>query len=383
MKIGILEIVPWGHITLIDSLSSIYCSNDKNQVFIFVLPELAEHINYLSDRYSNLTIVLKQKDQSLEEFLVKTNDYNVERLYVCTLDKYFLTFYKSRINTKIHLVIHNVDLWFTKSVFNLAGIRKVLNKHFIYWFKVYYIYPFIKRLIIAKVIKGDGKIVVLSDNIKLYLSSFIDPELIETIPFSIRKFENLTDPYIRQRLRICIPGMVSKSRRNYDAFFDLIEQDIDFYKNNIEIDLLGKVAEYEDGRKIIDRALILRSKGINIDFYSSSLIPMDEYDELLNKSDVILGIINVGTGDSMIYGKTKETGTVFAMIRTSKPGILPVNYKVIDEFKDAVMYYSTYTELDNILKNLISDRSVLKKLVERANNAALNFEPSTVLNKLL
>ncbi len=386
MKIGILEIMPVGHYTLVDSVARIFASDEQNKVYIFTQTEGAEVLAPIVKELRNVEIFSLKENQSIKDFFCEISAHNLDRLYIITLEKYFPDIYSFNFNCPIHLFIHNIDSWFQANLnYSFYNFFKhfSLSPKIIYYFKTSFIYPIQRKKIISKVYESGGKFVVLNSIIKKELSKFVKNDLIDVIPFSVYN-RNLEDNSTNNKIpRVCIPGLLSFTRRDYISLFNILENDLEFFKERIEIDLLGGISYTEQGEKIIEKAEKLISKGMKIIYYNKKFVPLSEFDHQLTKADIILGNMHVIQNKFSKYGKTKESGIIFTMIRCGKPGILPADYALINELKTSTIVFKDYDDLDKILRDLIQNPRRIGELKKEALNNSNKFVPDVLLNNLV
>src|ERR1035437_6196289 len=242
MNIGIIEVMPFGHITLVESVAKIYCSDPNNSVKIFINSDAESKIVELVKSSANIETVLRKEEEDLHKYFSRINKFELDILYITTMEKYYNEFCEFIFSAPIDLFIHNIDEWF-----DFSFIKRVysffygftLSKKLVYDFKVNFIYPLQREKIIDKVKRNGGKFVVLSSILKKELSVYIKNDLIEVVPFSFYD-KNLTDKsLLNARLRICIPGTLSNDRRDYLGVLDLIDNNSELFRTRIELDLLG------------------------------------------------------------------------------------------------------------------------------------------------
>jgi hypothetical protein len=82
------------------------------------------------------------------------------------------------------------------------------------------------------------------------------------------------------------------------------------------------------------------------------------------------------------YGKTKESGIVYTMIRCAKPGILPSQYPILTEIKSSTLTFNSYNDLKAILYNISNKRERLDELLIEAKKNSLYFAPSCLLKTI-
>lgn len=386
MKIGILEIMPQGHYTLVDSVARIFGSSTNNEIFIFVNSDDENQINHLLKLNMYLQIISKNKNESLPEFFSKIIKAKLDVLYIITLEKYFNEVLKINFNCQVNLFIHNIDEWFQNYFLDSISFlvqNFSFEKKFFYHLKTKLLYPHLKRQLIKKLQKINHSFVVLNKNLKIELSKFVNENYIEVIPFSVYD-SNLKDNSIQNKLiRVCIPGMISQFRRDYFSLLKLLESDIEFYRKNFEFDLLGGISVHDLGNEIIEASDKLIKLGMNIIYYNNQLVPVNEFDIQLSKADIILGNMNVVLSKQSSYGKTKDSGIIFTMIRAAKPGILPKEYLLIDELKSSTLIFDNYKHLDEILRELYFNKNKLLNLKQEAKKNSHQFEPKNIYESIM
>jgi hypothetical protein len=384
MNIGIIEVMPSGHFTLVECVANVYCSDPNNSVKIFINNNTESKILELVNSTSNIELVLRQEEEPLHKYFSRINKLKLDILYITTMEKYYNEFYEFIFNAQINLFIHNIDEWF-----NLSFIKRIfsffygfsLSKKLIYDFKVNFIYPIQREKIVDKIKRNGGKFVVLSSLMKKELSIYIKNDLIEIVPFSFYD-KKLTDKsQFNTRLRICIPGTLSINRRDYLGILNLFDINSELFVTKIELDLLGYPLQKEDF-KIIQEAKLLVIKGIKVHLYEHSFIPTYIFNENLSKADIILGNLKIQQGKFSFYGKTKETGVTFALIRAAKPGIMVEGYEIMDELKSSVLIYKDLNQLKEILIRLADDKNYLAILKKEAQRNSISFEPALIYKNL-
>lgn len=385
MIIGILEIMPSGHLTLVESIAEIFSSDENNQVYIFINAAGLKAAAPVFKDKANVHLIARKEDESLQSLFQRVNAINPDRIYITTLEKWFKEFYLFNFKGQINLIIHNVDVWSRFDlVYNFKNfLYGVLKSNIVYNFKKYLIYPYWRKRLLEKVLSSGGKLVVLSKVIKEELSHFVREDKLEVIPFSVFNEKTVDNSGNNSLLRICIPGMVSAVRRDYYSVFDALESEPDFFRDKVELVLLGKVLANEDGEQVIKRADELISRGLRVTYFNQGFIPFDEFEDQFSRSDIVLGNMNVYLEKfNSVYGKTKETGFTFTMIRFAKPGICISGYNLMDELKSSVLFYANSGELKSIIKDLILKEGMLTELKSEARKNSLLFTPEAIYKQL-
>ncbi|MEI7810821.1 MAG: hypothetical protein WCJ01_00185 [Ignavibacteria bacterium] len=384
MKVGIIEVMPLGHFTLVESVMEVFASDCKNEIFIFTHRYGSGIITPVVKDKKNVHVVTKDEVESLSHFFKRIGSFQIDKLYIITLEKYFKEFYSAKFNSQVVLLIHNIDEWSNFSFgYNInCFLFSFSNLSLIYNLKKYLIYPYWRKKILNKQLQSNGKFVVLSENLRPKLSYIVPAGKTEVIPFSVYN-KNLADKSgANTILKVSIPGKLSTMRRDYTTVFTALESDIDFFKDKIELLLLGSIAEYEGGLSIKAEADRLISKGIKIKYFSEKFIPFEEYDEHFASTDIVLGNMKVVIDKLSIYGKTKETGFTFTLIHYAKPGLVVSGYDIFEELKSSTVAYTGARELRNILNEIITNKEKLRHLKEEAKKNSLLFSPGNIYKKL-
>ena len=394
MKIAILEIAPHGHYPYVESITQVFTAVPENEVVIFTNEKGQQHLQHLAAKDSSdnhqVSLIIKQNTEGYGEFFQRIQ--NFDKIIVVTLEAYarepykmMQAFNKTEFNCPIFYVVHNLDLWFQQSLidkirnifFNLTSL-----KIFIYWFKVYFYYTLINNSIISKVIKSKGRFVTMTQAMGNELAKYVGSERVAIIPFSVFDEKKIHKTPTNTRLRVCIPGFLSEARRDYGAIFKLLDGESEqFLKTYIEWDFLGGINKTENGQAIKQKAEKYILKGHKIHVYES-FISMEEFDDNLSKADIILGNMHLQQGANSVYGKTKETGIIFTMIKAAKPGILPTEYPCDAHLTSSVLTFKNYDDVLEILKLLFINRNELAILQVKALENALKFTPLSIYSKL-
>jgi hypothetical protein len=393
MHVGVVELMETGHIALVETVSRVFCSEPGNKVTVYTTAKHARNLDFLLKLLPNLEITVKPGEVDEKGFLQRIAVTPHDRIYVITMTRLFPEFARWPVTMPLFLVIHNLDEWYGLSFsgriikFINAGMQSCDLNSVVYHFKMYLLYYSFKKRILKKVNQTHGKVVVLSEAVRSQFEKFRIREPAEVIPFSvfdpslIRPATEPTSP-----LRICVPGILSQYRRNYIGLLELMEKSLTSLKGKFIIDLLGGVQPdnpLNQCETILEKIEILKNKGFSVIVHNVRFIPPEEYDRNLSSCDIILGNMNVVLNNFSQYGKTKETGLPFAMIKAGKPGILPKNYPAPEEIGSGILTYNSYEDLGRLLQDLINDRSYLVKLQEKALENSSRFSPDVIYKKLM
>ena len=386
MRIAILEITTYGHYTLVESIAKIYAAIPTNEVVIFTTEKGKIALQGIDNEQIKMIVV----NDSMGDFLKSIKGF--DKIFIPTLESYsripyqiIQIFLKTNFNCPIYYFIHNVDFWFQQSlsdkILNIVYRLSDLND-FIYRLKVYFKYASINHKIVNKVIQSGGKLVALTDSVGNELAKYIGIQNVAIIPFSIFDGQISDNSSDNTRLRVCIPGLLNTTRRDYDSIFKLMQENENSFKSTIIWDFLGGNPQNLESQQLIEKIEAYQKMGHDIRFYTEHFLSMQDYDANLSLADVILGNMHLQQGANSVYGKSKETGIIFTMIKAAKVGILPAEYTVDDALNTSILTFNRYEDVASILKKLLANPAELKQLKIVARENSEKFTPLSIYNSL-
>ena len=196
-------------------------------------------------------------------------------------------------------------------------------------------------------------------------------------PFCIH--QNLEDlSKNNKKLRICVPGSVDESRRDYHLLIEVLKNNQSFFNERVSVDFLGYISK--DNQEILKHILALEANGLTV-FYNQGFINHTQFDERLQACDIILGNLKVNINSQSKYGETKETGVIFNMIKAAKPGVFPSSYQPLKELENACLFYND--NLFETLQILVLNPSIINNLKNNIKEAVKEFEPLNLYQKLI
>ena len=388
MNIALLELAPHGHYVYVESIARIFAADPANTLTIYTNERGGKFLQYLENQ--QIRLVIKPDTEGSVSFLQKIK--NVDKLVVVTLEPYARELYEiaqafvqTDFNCPIYYVLHNIDFWFQQSFWD--KIRNIFYnfrgfKLFAYHLKVYFKYSYINPQLMGKVKRSNGRFVTMSSVLGQELAQYVGEENVVILPFSVYDEKLFDRSGFNRRLRVCVAGQVSAVRRDYDAILKKLEEDErGFLRDCFDWDFLGKVALHEGGQKIVDRVEQLIKKGYSIRIYKEFL-SMEDYDDQLSRADVVFGNLILQQGATARYGKSKETGVVFTMIKAAKVGLLPEGYPIEPALKTSVITFHDYIMAFIILLKLHEHRDALEEWKEMALENSKKFTPLSIYQQL-
>lgn len=379
MKIAIVEIMPKGHFTLVESLAKIYLSDPDNQVTVYGKKE--GEANLTAIRSSSFHYESTNFSENQIQTLKRIYNEPFDKVYIITLYTYLNIFAKFSYTIPTNLFIHNIENWFQKRsilvsflrFFSDVWVRKINIK---YALKVNFIYPRYFEQIRSKVLLSKGKFCVLNQVMMKNLAKYTAKENIEVIPFSTYNGEQSSNT--SSKLRICLPGYVSKVRRDYLSVFEVMKKNAPFFKENFTLILLGGISVNEQGQEIYDAAQDLIKEGFDIITYNQDYINVSDFDKTLKQVDFILVNLHISLDKYNTYGVTKESGAQFSMIKYAVPGIIPDSYNSMEELKSSMLRFESYDAIYGLLKKCVDNKDYFAELKANALQNSLNFSPENI-----
>jgi len=389
VKIGIIEICEKGHYMVVNAVVKTYASDPNNKVYIFTTAEAADLIKAQDNTSAQIEYILMGEQESASDFLARTHAYQLDRIHLTTVTKYFKSFYhfKPANSCKIFFHFHNIELWFESSisiqakrlwkVFSNYNKEVKIIRQLKYSLKDIW-WDFYRKKFIKKVASDGTKLIILSEAQRFHLNKYLNASeaiIFPTLIFEPDQHQDLS--VSNTKIRICIPGSVSQGRREYMKLLDILEAHTEYYSANFTIDLLGFIPQGEQA--LFARIKALKAAGLDILYYDY-FIDVKQFDIELYKSDIILSNILIDDGKGM---QTKETAAVYHMIRGAKPGIFPAGFTLDEDFKDTVVYFETYPLLHNVFVELQENRSRMQTLKAAAMQVSLRYAPESLLKRLV
>ena len=388
MKIGFCEVISYGHFTLVECLVKVYSTDEKNELFIITNQSGLSYCKELITNYEKITIVVKDDIEPFPSFYNRINNLKLDYAYFVTFEqpKYFIDFYNTHFTFPIRLFIHNIDFWFEasffervkkfiKSCFDVKNIKVAgsnFRDHFIY-------FPY-NKLIIKKILNEGGRLVVLNEHLAEKIYKFLPNYQCLIFPFSYYDSTIINSLHLNNKLRICIPGLITQKRRDYLGLLNKIEERILELKDRVIFDFLGGIQKERNKKinKILSKIEHLKSGGMEILIHDEKYILNSLFDKELAKCDFILSNLNTKLG----YGKTKESGIPFAMIKSGKPGIYPAHHYLMPQLKSSTILYTDYDNMINQIIEVSKNRKLIDSYHTKAISNSKYFLPENIYARI-
>ncbi len=367
-EIGILEIRR--HIPVLYTFCKI-CNTSKTKVTVFTTKELYHRLKtYLKD-LDQYTFVIKEEKESIRSFLKRVERYcneKIDVLFVNTIHETLLDllcYLRFNPKSKKILVVHHVNAWLRpKIVCNLLHPIRTADTNAATLLIKQFIFPKFDAInVIYHPLKD-----FIKEN-KLYEKNVF------TLPTSI--FEDAYNSGSKNvdKIKVVIPGLVQKHRKDYSLVFSAFEKLFSKHKESISLAIPGlPVGKF--GEEVYEKFQEMKNKGYDLEIFKS-FVPDDIFNELLIDCDIILAPIRIKTradGDiEEIYGKTVGSGVIYNAIQYAKPIIVPEDFVMLPELKTSTLTYSCEKDLEENISNLVDNPDKMKQLKKEAYRNAQKF----------
>lgn len=360
MKISILDISNshFGYLKTVykifgEFIEEIYLSEFLSNELYKELKIKSNKVKKVNDKYISFFKIIG---------LIKVINRNkIDILFINTMQSNYIFFFFLFMfcNKKILLSIHNINCYYEKP----KGIKGKIR-------------CFIRRYALKK-----SKFVnVYGENLKNYLKGKGYHKIATSIPYSAYEDKKQKLEISNSDLVFSIPGGFSTRRRDYLTVYNVFKN-LEEKELKIKLYLLGKLGD-ENSKELFDKFKKLK----NVKYFEK-YVGEKEFDEIMQKSDLIIGPLNkeieFEKGIKEEYGVSKESGFTFAQITYSKPGLLPSYIEKFSELKNSCLLYKNENELYNIIVKLYENREELKKLKGNAEKNAKQFTYLNIKRKFL
>ncbi|MGB5715375.1 MAG: hypothetical protein WBM44_31240 [Waterburya sp.] len=392
MLIGIFEVSEPNHYSAVNGLVKTYASNPNNEIIVYILPSIQKALEE-NGLPKNASLVVLEEDRLLKKLLNDAESIAFDRIHICTIFDNYLEFAQFQPQTKdIFFHVHQIDEWYNDN-FNRAIktlIRSLQNKdQNRQYLRIiartvvdYLIYRPMRKKMLAQFDKNYNlKLIVHSEGQKEALEEYSCKLPIIVFPFAI--YEGMEDSsQSNQVLRICIPGVITQSKRDYLGLFQAFLQNAEALRDRICLHLLGYVTEREKEKMGVVISDFIINSGYKVQ-YHDSFVYGEEFDRAIANCDLLLNNQFISKNNTEVYGKTKESGMIFNMLRAAKPGLLPREYNVSPEFHKCTLFFDDYPHLVEIIQQIVDDPQRLKQLKTAAKELAASYSPESLYSKLV
>ena len=391
MIIGIFEVSEPNHYSAVNGLVKTYASDPNNKIVVYTLPAIQKALQE-NGLPPNSELVVLEKKKFLKKLLNKAEKIVFDRIHICTIFDNYVEFAQFKPQTKdIYFHVHQVEEWynddFNRAINTLIPSLKNKDQNRQYSRIIaraardYLFYRFFrKKMLMGYDRNYNLQLIVHSEGQKEALEEYNCKLPITIFPFAI--YEGMADlSHDNQVLRICIPGVITQAKRDYLTLFEVLEQNAPALAERIDLYLLGYVSDREQEemggaiQKLID-------SGYQV-YYHDSFVYGEEFDRAIANCDLLLNNQFISKNSTEVYGKTKESGMIFNMLRAAKPGLLPREYHVAEEFYDCTLFFDSYPHLVELVKEVVNNPQRLERLKAAARKLSTSYLPKNLYPRLV
>jgi hypothetical protein len=391
MLIGIIEVSEPNHYSAVNGLVKTYASEPSNQIIVYTLPSIQRALEE-NGLPANASVVVLEESQSLKNLLNYVENTAFDRLHICTIFDNYLEFAQFKPQVKeIFFHVHQCEEWyndnFSRAINTLVPSLKNKDQNRKYSRIIaraivdYLVYrPLRKKMLTQFAQNYQLKIIVHSEGQKEALLEYGCKLPIIVFPFAI--YEGMADAsQTNQMLRICIPGVITQAKRDYLGVFQILQENASKLCDRIDLYLLGYITDREKkemGAAISD----LKAAGYQV-YYHDDFVYGEEFDRAIANCDLLLNNQFISKNSTEVYGKTKESGMIFNMLRAAKPGLLPKEYSVSPEFNDCTLFFDSYSHLIELIQKVLDNPQLLQQLKVSAKELSVSYSPTALYSRLV
>jgi hypothetical protein len=391
MLIGIIEVSEPNHYSAVNGLVKTYTSDPNNKIIVYTLPSIQRALEE-NGLPANASVVVLETKESLKGLLNDVENTTFDRLHICTIfDNYFeFAQFKPQVK-EIIFHIHQCEEWyndnFARAINTLLPSLKNKDQNRKYSRIIaravidYLVYRPLRKKMLTQFAKNyQLKIIVHSQGQKEVLLKYGCNFPIIVFPFAI--YEGMADSsQTNQMLRICIPGVITQAKRDYLGVFQALQQNATALRDRIDLYLLGYITDRE--KKEMGAAIAeLKGAGYKV-FYHDDFVYGEEFDRAIASCDLLLNNQFISKNSTEVYGKTKESGMIFNMLRAAKPGFLPKEYNVAPEFNDCTLFFDSYPQLIELIQKVLDNPQLLQQLKTSAQKLSVSYSPTNLYPRLV
>ena len=391
MLIGIFEVSEPNHYSAVNGLVKTYASDPRNEIIIYTLPSIEKALRE-NGLPKNSKMVVLEDGQSLKKLLDEAEKIAFDRIHICTIFDNYVEFGRFKPQSKdIYFHVHQVEEWYNddlnRAINTLVPSLKNKDQNRQYYRIVgravrdYLFYrPIRNKMLVDFDRNYNLQLIVHSEGQKEALEEYKCKSPITIFPFAI--YEGMQDTSQDNKvLRICIPGVITQAKRDYLSLFEVLKQNAATLSNRIDLYLLGYVSDREQEEMGGAIAELIES-GYRV-YYHDSFVYGEEFDKAISNCDLLLNNQFISKNSTEVYGKTKESGMIFNMLRAAKPGLLPREYNVSEEFHDCTLFFDSYPHLVELIEEVVDNPQQLERLKTAARKLSASYLPENLYSRLV
>jgi len=356
MNIGIIEL--HYHSEFIHTLIQIF---KKENIDVYLTRKVYEELDSVSKHCININFIFLYTNlQKTKSFISKIPTEKYDLLFVNTIQPSMIdipNWKHFKPKCKTILTLHNLNAWNNHKFHLRKNIAHSLDS---------YIASFHTKKILKKFDYINVVYPVMFNLAKKYFGA---THKILNIPYAYAQEDIITDK--KETIDFVIPGVVSRTRRNYEPVIKAFNK-LSKEHENIRLILLGQNKDNIEAEHLIGE----EEKIITFD----KRISTTEYNEYLRNSDFII-IPNfflthsVNTTDEF-YGFSKSPA-INEVIKWRKPLFVPEYFPIDIRLKLSTLKYDSVNNLESQMSTLLKHPNIIKEIKKEALR---NTEPFLLEN---
>lgn len=230
-------------------------------------------------------------------------------------------------------------------------------------------YNFVKYPLKRRMLTRIDVLLVEYDTIRDYARECFPETHVETFTPVVWDGLNLSTSrwHNNDRLVVTIPGLIDRTRRDYEVVLDAVNMLPRDHADSIEIVLLGS-PQGQYGERIIDRAEQFEQTGALVTYFRN-WIPTETFEKALSRTDILVSPLRRTrpiNGFVEEYGVSKGSGAISDAIRQSTPLLLPDWFNVPARVAPGIRTFNAAEGLAQVISKYCSDEEALESFEEGA-----------------
>jgi glycosyltransferase involved in cell wall biosynthesis len=328
---------------------------------VFVSQKIAKELNIFHTE-DNITFYINRSKKNtpfLKTHLEKLRDSDLIIVNTPIKPIYFIAKYS--LNTKLAIIIHNVN--FTFSSLTQYSIKNLFRN--IYKFNVYILKRFFiknEKRFLNKALKKSDLLLFPDFPIKNYAEKIASKKFnhvqFDVLPFTFYTEQQKELNEINEKpVRIIIPGTINTHKKDYKSLLEALKMIRNELNFKTEFIFLGKLAD----SKALDMMKQFKNNENNqlsIKYYKNRVI-QEEFNKEIQKADFFVLPINIRVNGNLsgeYYGISKISGSINDMIKFGIPAIITDNYPLNKDLEMISEYYNSEKDLAYKLKKWINEK---------------------------
>lgn len=165
---------------------------------------------------------------------------------------------------------------------------------------------------------------------------------VNVTPFSLPSYCKNTVG--NDKITVVVPGIYSTKRRDYFGLLEFIRSNPSMFNTsvgNFRIIFLGAPSITVDGQKICDKMIELERMGYDVSYFDR-FVTKSVFVDHMRGANFILSPVNVTGHQHEIYGKTKDTGAFWDMLKFDTVGYVPKGLIIPEFARHLAQSYTSY-----------------------------------------